>query len=64
MPNDGSRPDNQPALFALYSEMDRLEELLEDMVELGVASRHEAEARILVLNDQIDALEASDGEPS
>ena len=45
-------------LYEHYAELDRLEELLEDMNELGVSSLEEIEARMLLLNEQIDALEA------
>lgn len=53
-------------LYALYDELDRLEELLEDMADLGVSSAAEAERRIIELNAQIDALEATldEGRPS
>jgi hypothetical protein len=47
-------------LFALLDELDRLEELLEDMDDLGVNSRAEAEARIVVLNDLVDQLSPND----
>jgi hypothetical protein len=47
--------------YALYDELDRLEELLEDMAALGVTSADEAERRIAALNDRIDALEAAEG---
>jgi uncharacterized small protein (DUF1192 family) len=45
-------------LYEHYEELDRLEELLEDMNDLGVSSIEEIEARMLLLNEQIDALEA------
>lgn len=45
-------------LYEHYEELDRLEELLEDMNELGISSIEDIEARMLVLNEQIDALEA------
>jgi hypothetical protein len=48
-------------IFRLYDLLDRYEELLEDMAELGVTSTEEAERRITELNEQIDALEAADG---
>jgi hypothetical protein len=48
----------QPDLYDLYDELDRLEELIEDMTALGVTSVEQAEARMLVLNQQIDELEA------
>lgn len=49
-------------LFDLYERMDRVEELIEDMDELGVTTREEAEALIVELDSQIDELEAHDGE--
>lgn len=45
-------------LYQHYEELDRLEELLEDMNELGVSTIEEIEARMLLLNEQIDELEA------
>lgn len=45
-------------LYDHYEELDRLEELLEDMNELGVTSIEEVEARMLILNERIDALES------
>jgi polyhydroxyalkanoate synthesis regulator phasin len=48
------------ALHSLYAELDRLEELLEDMAELKVTSVSEAEQRIVELNRQIDALEENE----
>lgn len=45
------------ALYEHYEELDRLEELLEDMNELGVSSIAEIEARMLLLNERIDELE-------
>ena len=58
MPGASSGPDDE--LFALLDELDRLEELLEDMDDLGVNSRAEAEARIVVLNDLVDQLSPND----
>ena len=49
-------------LFDLYERMDRIEELIEDMDELGIATRDQAEALIVDLDSQIDELEAHDGE--
>jgi hypothetical protein len=57
-PGANSRPDDE--LFNLLDELDRLEELIEDMDELGVNSRAEAEARIVVLNDLVDQLSPDD----
>ena len=47
-------------LFDLYERMDRIEELIEDMDELGIATREQAEALIMDLDSQIDELEAHD----
>lgn len=49
-------------LYRLYDRLDRLEELLEDMAELGVTSVADAERLIDELNEQIDGLEARDDE--
>jgi hypothetical protein len=60
-------PRSKPAsgkdagLYALYDELDRLEELLEDMAALGVTSFDEAERRIAALNERIDELEGAEG---
>jgi hypothetical protein len=59
-----SRPASSGAtageLYRLYDKLDRFEELLEDMAELGVTSIADAERLIAELNDHIDALEARD----
>jgi len=47
-------------LFDLYERMDRLEELIEDMEELGVNTREEAEQMIIELDGQIEELESHD----
>ena len=54
-----SKSDGNKQLFGLYERMDRLEELLEDMDELGIASREEAEQLIIALDRQIEELESS-----
>lgn len=46
------------SLALLYERMDRLEELIEDMDELGVHSREDAERLIGELDRQIEDLEA------
>jgi hypothetical protein len=51
--------DTEAQLFALYDRLDRIEELLEDMSDLEITSRSEAEAKLLELNDQIDQLESA-----
>jgi hypothetical protein len=57
-PGFNLKPEDE--LFALLDELDRLEELIEDMDDLGVSSREQAELRIASLNLQVDALSASD----
>jgi hypothetical protein len=49
-------------LFDLYERMDKLEELIEDMDELGVTSREQAEAMISDIDSQIDEQEAHQDE--
>ena len=49
-------------LYALIDQLDRLEELLEEMNEFGVANREEIEHRIADLHAQVDRL-APDDEP-
>ncbi len=41
-------------LYALLEELNRLEDLLEEMTELGVESRDEAERRLADLNARVD----------
>lgn len=53
-----TQPDDADT-YSLYDELDRLEELLEDMAALQVTSIIEAEARIAELNTRIDAIEAA-----
>ncbi|HQY31369.1 MAG TPA: hypothetical protein PK691_08785 [Thermomicrobiales bacterium] len=53
-----TKPDSD--LFDLYDQLDRIEELIEDMLELGINSRVEAEAKLADLNRQIDSLEADE----
>ena len=59
MSKHAARDDQGPAertLYPLLDELDRLEELLEEMAELGVASVADIERRIAELNAQVDAL--------
>ncbi len=44
-------------LYALLDELDRLEELLEEMTDLGVSTRADAERRISELNAKVDSAE-------
>lgn len=48
-------------LYGLYDELDRLEELLEDMATLQVRSVADIEDRIAELNARIDAIEDESG---
>lgn len=51
------RGDTSKDDYRLLDELDRLEELLEEMEELGVASRTEIEARIATLEAQVGDIE-------
>ena len=51
-------------LFDLYERMDRVEELIEDMDELGITTREEAEHLIIELDGQIEELESHDEDES
>jgi hypothetical protein len=50
-------------LYDLYDELDRVEELIEDMIALGIRSMDDAEARLTQLEADIDALEAGGSAP-
>ena len=43
-------------LYRLLDELDRLEDLLEEMDELGVASRADVQRRLAELNARVDEL--------
>ena len=47
----------QGELYTLLETLDLLEELLEDMDELGVSSRDEIEARMREIHGRVDELE-------
>jgi uncharacterized small protein (DUF1192 family) len=47
----------------LMTQMDRLEELLEDMAEFGFRSVEEIEERIALLDKRLAELEESEAEP-
>ncbi len=49
-------PPNQPPLYDLLTELDRLEEIREDLEELGLRTIEEVDARIADLNQLIDNL--------
>jgi hypothetical protein len=61
VPKTTATANQDAGLYALYDELDRIEELLEDMAALGVTSAAEAERRLAALNERIDALEAEEG---
>ena len=52
---DAADPDR--ALYPVLEELDRLEELLEEMTELGVTSIADIERRLADLNARIDEAE-------
>ncbi|MDQ3695006.1 MAG: hypothetical protein M3464_15460 [Chloroflexota bacterium] len=47
-------------LYQLLEELDRIEDLLEDMAALGIHNRAGAEARMLQLNTLLDEREGHD----
>jgi hypothetical protein len=51
-----TKPPNQPPLYDLLIELDRLEEIREDLEEMGLRTLDEIEARIVELNELIDEL--------
>ncbi|CCF85299.1 hypothetical protein [Nitrolancea hollandica] len=51
-----STPPSQPPLYDLLTELDRLEEIREDLEELGLRTLEEVDARIEELNQLIDDL--------
>ena len=54
-----AQAEHSGTLFDLYERMDRLEELIEDMNDLGVTSRADAERLIEELDGQIEELESA-----
>lgn len=57
-----SESAGQKRLLELYDTLDRLEELIEDMASLQVRSLEEAEARIVQLEAELDAIEGQEGD--
>ena len=49
-------PDPDRELLPILEELDRLEDLLEEMTDLGVASRADVERRLADLNARVDEL--------
>jgi DNA-binding HxlR family transcriptional regulator len=47
--------------YDLLDLLDRLESLVEDMDDLGVRTRDEAETLIATIHERLDALERADG---
>jgi hypothetical protein len=47
--------------YELLDLLDRLESLVEDMDDLHVLTRDEAEALIVTIHERLDALERADG---
>ena len=54
--DSGQRDPQEQELYELLTELDRLEELLDEMADLDVSSREDAERRIAELNARVDAL--------
>ncbi|MGH2533539.1 MAG: hypothetical protein ACRDJW_14670 [Thermomicrobiales bacterium] len=50
------RSANENDLYAVLDELDRLEELIEDMDSLGVRSREDAERRIAELDARVEEI--------
>lgn len=60
-PRGATNPNPQEQeLIELLTQLDRLEELLDEMADLDVTSREEAERRIAELNARVDALTGED----
>ena len=55
------RDDLDRTLYPILEKLDRLEDLLEEMTELGVRSVQEIERRIAELNARVDDTEAEAG---
>lgn len=55
-----SNGKGESEIYRLYDLLDRYEELVEDMAELGVSSSDEAERKIVELNERIDVLESAE----
>lgn len=58
MPKQSRQGESE--LYALIDQLDRLEELLEEMDEFGVTTREEVEQRIAELHAQVDRLTPDD----
>lgn len=54
--SEQGRDDTDRPLLQLLEELDRLEDLLEEMDELGVGSRGDVERRMAELNARVDEL--------
>ena len=49
--------DSDREILPILEELDRLEDLLEEMTDLGVSTRADVEHRIVELNARVDAAE-------
>lgn len=61
MPKQSRQGESE--LYALIDQLDRLEELLEELDEFGVTTREEVEQRIAELHAQVDRLTPDDAPP-
>ena len=56
MPESPSAEGNPTGLYPLLEELDRLEELIEEMDDLGVNSREDIERRLAELHDEVSQI--------
>ena len=58
MAKSSANRESSSGRYDLYDQLDRLEELLEDMIALGVRTVEDVEKRICDLDAEIEHLEA------
>lgn len=58
------KPNGNVSLYDLMAELDRLEEIREDMIERDLRSIEEIDARIAELSRKVDDLPDEDGQDS
>jgi len=51
--------DDDETMLRLLEELDRLEDVLEEMVDLGVQTRQDVERRLAELNTRVDAMDGA-----
>ncbi len=56
MPEPTRAEGSPPGLYSVLEELDRLEDLLEEMDDLGVASRADGERRMAELHDEVSQM--------